>query len=101
MLQTGLVSLTTFSGIVTEFKNARAAHRLLRIQPQSLLPARDLAFKGILDAMLGNAILDPANLQQSDSSLAAQEAVSIRIGRFNKNIREVIHTYGLHDYVDD
>jgi len=91
----------TFSSIVTEFKNARAAHRLLRIQPSSLLPPRDLAFKRLLDALLGNTILEPPNLQQSDSSLAAEEAVSICIGRFNKNVREIICTYGLQEQEDD
>ena len=91
----------TFSGIVTKFKNARAAHRLLRIQPLSLLPPCDLAFKCLLDALLRNTILEPPNLQQSDSSLAAEEAVSIHIGRFNKNVQEIIHTYGLQEQEDD
>jgi len=84
----------TFSGMATEFKNARTAHRLLRLQAIGLLPPRDLAFKGVLDAMLGNSILRPPSMH-TEASLGAQEAASIRIGKFNRIVREIIHTYSI------
>jgi hypothetical protein len=87
----------TFSGMATEFKNARSAHRLLRMQAVGLLPPHDTAFKGVLDAMLANTFLDPPYTLY-ESSLTLQEASSIHIGQFNKKVRDIIRTYSItHD----
>ena len=84
------------SGMATEFKNAHAAHRLLCLQAIGLLPPWDLAFKGVLDAMLVNSILGPPSMH-TEVSWGAQEAVSICIGKFNWIVREIIHTYSIDD----
>lgn len=82
----------TFSGMITEFKNARMAHRLLRVQSLSLLPPAHLEFKTVLDAMLGVPILEAPRIG-SQATVAAQEAASMRIGRFNKRVRDIMVHY--------
>jgi len=90
------VSHNTFSGMATEFKNARSAHRLLRMQAVGLLPAHHVAFKGVLDAMLANPFLDPPCALYESSLVGIQEAASIRIGQFNKKVKDVIRTYSVN-----
>ena len=58
----------------------------------SLLPPAQLQFKGVLDAMLGASILDVPQMG-SQATMAVQDATSMRIGQFNKRVKEVITLY--------
>jgi hypothetical protein len=87
----------TFSTMRTEFKLASVVHRILRQHGTAILSPADIAFRCLLDAMLGNTILDPisplAHTAQNHPP-GTIEAVTINIGPFMNTVRDVKRRLG-------
>lgn len=78
---------STFSGIATEFRKARIAHRLLRREAPNITPEEG-TIKSMLDAMLSPRILLFAPMG-SEVSPAASRAMTIATGKFQKLMKKV------------
>lgn len=94
------ITPSTFTGFVTEFKLARSAHQLLRLQaPVRILPPHHIAFKETLDAMLGTAILDPPHFG-AQLALPIETAINIKISPFMRTVKEIITVYDASQLIE-
>ena len=92
------VTPTTFAAMRTDFSYAREAQLRMHaeLQADHALPAYHAHTLRLLDAMLGANLLSPPR-EQAVQGAADLEAVTIRLGRFNKRVRAVLNSVGIPD----